>query len=194
MRVYIDFGKDCKKYYKNLFSKRYFHKLIEAVATNVESFRGCPLFYGDKNASEVCEKRVKKYIIHEVNKFIAKMPLEDSSINMMRHVSVKQLKRLLVLTEKKKGKKVSCYALIVLHVIFENINKENSDILDRLAKQIYDLSGEYLKEHPDMCVRDNNNYELIEFLRHCYDPVHKEIEQEKKSIIAELPKIKRKMK
>lgn len=193
MKVYINFGSDSEKFYKSCFSRSNFNQLIDAVAKNVRYSQGIPLIKVENGQDIVCKGRTKKYIAQEACRFISKMNITPSSFNMAPYVSKRQINRLIRSIEKHGVKHFTCYAFVILHIIYMNIHESNFASSIILANEIHNLVIQYLENHPDMATKDPINYELLYFLNSCYTPVKDEITDKKITPSTLFPAIKKRI-
>lgn len=169
-RVYINIGKS----FKEEFCKLNFDELIAYVAKCVGSYNGEVLFTKENNKEIVYPKRTKKCIIREANFFMSdliQVPTEEDS--MYSFVSFRQINRLNRALKKSYGY-VSCYSMIILHIINQLIlnNTPHEDLYDNrlietLSKCIFHLVNNYYDEY-----RNDN---LAHYLLDCYPKVKEEI-------------------
>ena len=159
-RVYLNIDETYDEYRLEDFN---IMLLIRAVAKANPDGDGEKLY--DEDTDQVYEGRTKRFIVRKVKEYIVGMP-ERLSIdeNMADFVSLKQLKYLI--NAFKNGKKrISCYALIYLYVIY-CLLEGKSPVAAQCAAYIdtlHNLVNGYFENHP--------NDQLAVFFHGCFDPV-----------------------
>lgn len=170
--VYVKFGEDYKKY-SFFFDK--FDSLLEAVAFSVKYGNGKPLVKDVRGAKIPCLSSTKKYIAAEATRLIKQINIEYGfdGDHMALYSSKRQINRLVRIC-KCTGRSLSCYSLILLHVIYVNIDQTNRDRLliafRQLEELIFNLANKYMEHH------DGNN--LVQYIVDCHAPICSELNNE----------------
>lgn len=163
--VYISLGKDFLRFTGN----DYFKILIKAVATSIEFDDGKPLVKNIGGKQVVCEGKTRKYIAFEATRFIERFERVHGEKHMALAVSKTQIDRLIRLLSKK-DYRLSCYSLVILHIIYTHINQsERNDYkeqLNKLVELIRELADNYLEYYQD---------ELALYILDCYPSVSREV-------------------
>lgn len=143
-------------------------ELIIAVAKANPSGDGDVQLY-DMDTHMFYERRTKIYIVQKTKAFILGMP-ERFSIeeNMATFVSLRQLKNLIKSFEQDK-KRISCYGLIYLYVIYTLLQDKSSQATECLKyiETLHNIVGNYFENNPDD--------QLAEFFYGCYAPISRAI-------------------
>lgn len=188
-RVYIRIG-EMYDTQQNALTSLDLMELIHEVAKANPEGDGKPLY--DATTDKVYEKRTKKYIVHNVNKFIADMR-ETLSIeeNMASYASLKQLNHL-IRAFCEENKQISCFSLVYVYSMYTSLNGKSSTEDSRLTKDcinyviaLYDIVRDYHENYPED--------EVAAFLVGCLDPILIAIQKKNSRLTgASLPAIPRK--
>ena len=181
-RVYVRFGKDYNNY--SIFNN--FNSLLEAVAFSVKYGNGMPLVKTDSGKTVACLSHTKKYIAAEATRLINQISRVYVGDHMALHTSKRQINRLIRVCEHR-GNNLSCYSLIVLHIIYINIiqterNSLRADIKG-LENLIFNLANEF--------IRHNGHDDLARYIVDCYLPIDKEIDGKGPCCLGDFPDIHR---
>lgn len=164
-RVYINLGEG--------FGEQVFEMdltvLINEVAKSVKEYEGIILY--DEKEQKIFLGRTKKYIVKEVNRFIAGFEEKPALENMASYTSKRQLNRLIRILKNKKGR-MSCYGLIFLHIMFVNIQDHQNCHFKTYADTMRKMVECYCQERGR--TKSCNKDELIEFFLKCYKTVKEE--------------------
>lgn len=181
-RVYVRFGKDYNAY--QTFEN--FDTLIQAVAFSVKYANGKTLVLNDAGNMVACLNATKKYIATEATRLINRIKRVNQGDHMALHVSKRQINRL-IRVGNHTGNNLSCYSLIVLHIIFVSIDEERRASLRKdmkdLEQLIYILANEFL--------RYNNHSDLAQYIVDCHPPVDREITGQGNCHVGDFPDIHR---
>jgi len=143
--VYISLGKSLLKQRPNFDMPSFLKQLAQCV--NVD-YDGKPLIEN----GQVCKKRLVNYLVEKTNYFLSDFKRLESDINMRPTVSKAQVSRLLNLFSRKRCR-VSCYSVVILHVMLEEFRKNNTSIAEPLllsfANTVKDLCELYARFYPD---------------------------------------------
>lgn len=169
-RVYLYLGEGYQEYEEYLK----FDTLIEAVAHSNPCVNGRTLL--NSRDQTVCERNTKRYIAREATKLIRKMtPIVDNN-HMALHASKRQINNLIKVLECN-GNSLSCYSLVILHIIYISIDNcerdKHRDELNRLNKLIYQIANDILYDYCDNII--------AHYLLDCHPVLDKEMNE---SIIA----------
>ena len=162
-RAYINLPKtfdEQKQFLQNLNLE----KLIMAVAIANPSGDGDRQLYNSNN-HELYIGRTKAYIVQKTKKYILGMPEYFSpEENMATFVSLRQLKKLIKAFDNDK-KRISCYGLIYVYVIYTLLKGKSSKAGDcqKYLEALYILVNSYFENNPDD--------QLAAFFHGCYDPI-----------------------
>lgn len=159
-RVYVNLGKD----FREGIPKMDLVILIDEVAKNVKEYEGIVLYVEKQNI--VFRGRTKKFIVKEVNRFIADFQPTLADENMASYASKRQLNYLIKAFQNKKVR-ISCYGLIFLHIMFIHAQNSQNNYFNTCAYMIYEIINRYLRE--------NENDPLAIFLLGCFPPVYDEL-------------------
>lgn len=166
-RIYVRFGKDYDSMYDRFDN---FDCLLEAVARSVRSANGKPLIKHVYGKEIVCLAQTKKFIAKEATNIIKQINRVYTGDHMALYASKTQINRLIGVCQHEKHS-LSCYAFIVLHVIYININKVELDDFhgdfDTLRRLIYTLGNEFIRHH--------EHDDLAHYIVNCYLPVQQEM-------------------
>lgn len=179
-RVYINLGTDFSLGQSGLD----FEALIDEVAIHKRSYDGIALL--EQYSSEythIFRGRTKKFIVQEVNKFIADLgEVQSSYDNMASFTSKRQLNRLID-AFRGHNKRVSAYSLIIIYVmavvILNNPRQTNfdfsklQDTVNCICKWIQEYSEEYKDD------------ELAIFLLDCFKTVSAALQNKDTQVVAE---------
>lgn len=169
-RIYIRLGKDyCDyPYFNNL------ETLIEAVALSVKFWGDKPLVKIVNNEQVVCLGQTKKYIASEATRLIDHIKkLEGVGHDHMAiHVSKRQINRLIRIC-KHKDYRLSCYSLVILHIIYTSINK---NLCNNFEIYLTELAKLILKIADNISHRPNFHSDLVTYILDSYPTVKNEID------------------
>lgn len=184
-RAYINLPEtydEAKHYFQNLDLL----DLILAVAKANPNGDGSNLLY-DINTNMFYERRTKEFIVRKTKAFILGMPERfNPDENMANFVSLRQLKNLIKAFKHDK-KRISCYGLIYLYVIYTLLQDKSSKANEcqTFITALYILIGDYFENFP--------NDQLAEFFYECYNPIFKAINSKNTNLQNnQLPSIPRK--
>lgn len=121
-RIYINLGKDYCDYRRYLD----FDTLIKAVACSKRYANGKLLVKKSGGNQIICAKYTKAYIASEATKLIQNISIIYGNYHMGLHVSKRQINKLAKVCEHK-GNSLSCYSLVVLHIIYISINSSERE-------------------------------------------------------------------
>lgn len=147
-----------------LFKNLDLDNLITDVAIANPSGDGDIQLYNSNN-HEVYKGRTKAYIVQKTKKYILGMPEQFSSEeNMATFVSLRQLKNLIKAFNNDK-KRISCYGLIYLYVIYTLLEGKSSkaDNCLKYLEALYSLIKNYFEHNPDD--------QLAAFFLGCFEPI-----------------------
>lgn len=149
-----------------------FNAIIDEVAVNVVSYNGETLYSKDKNGNLVVfRRRTKKCILKETNKLIDGLGEGLADESARSRVSKKQIDRL-VNAFKNKGGRITCYALVILHVCYMLIldhapdRERQENQLPEYAEALRKMTEAYYAVKEDA---------LAHFLIKCYPPLIDEL-------------------
>ena len=169
-RVYINLPETYDEE-KVLMGKLHLPDLIYAVAKANPYGNGNTILY-DENSHEFYEGRTKSFIVQTTKEYISKIPeCFSPEENMATFVSLRQFKKLIYAFEKKK-KRISCYGLIYLYIIYTLLKKGKSPKekeCKRYLEVLDNLVSGYLENNP--------SDELALFFHGCYKQIIKAIEE-----------------
>lgn len=179
-RVYINLGTDFSLDQSGLD----FEALIDEVALHKRNYDGIDLV--EEYSSEythIFRGRTKKYIVQEVNRFIADLrEVQSSSDNMASFTSKRQINRLI---EAFRGhnKRVSAYSLIIIYVMAVIILKNPSDTTFDFSKlqEIVNCICKWIQEYNEEYKDD----ELAIFLLDCFKTVSDALQHKDTQVAAE---------
>lgn len=166
-RVYIRFDKEYLEKYE-IFGKLDF--LIEAVALSVRCAYGKKLIKNESGNQIICLAQTKKFIAKEATQLIKQIGIIYDGDHMARYSSKRQINTLIGVCLHKKNF-LPCYAFIILHIIYTNINQSvipdiQNDLI-ALKNIIFILANECIKYHAYS--------DLSKYIIDCYSPIEKEI-------------------
>lgn len=169
-RVYINLPETYNE--PNVFSESpNLMKLIEEVARVNPSGDSDMQLY-DIDTQMFYARRTKIYVVKKTKEFILGMPERFSlEENMATFVSLRQLKNLIKSFEHDK-KRISCYGLIYLYVIYTLLHGKSSIAAEcsEYIKALYNIIYKYFEDNPDD--------QLAEFFYECYAPIIRAIQDE----------------
>lgn len=154
---------------KEFFKSLNLMELIIAVAKANPLGDGDIQLY-DMDTHMFYERRTKIYIVQKTKAFILGMPERFSpEENMATFVSLRQLKNLIKSFEKDK-KRISCYSLIYLYVMYTLLHGKSPKETECLKyiETLYLIVGDYFENNPDD--------QLAEFFNGCHTPICRAIE------------------
>lgn len=154
--------------------------LLKEVAKENPSGDTEPLYI--QKTDTFFEKRTKRYIVRQTNKFIAGI-LDTPSDNedMANFASLNQL-NLLIRAFNEDRKRISCFALVYVYVMYSLLKRESSaaETCTQYVIVLYNLVRGYYEDHPDD--------EVVSFVIGCFDPIIRAIEARSQNLEAsELP-------
>lgn len=152
--VYIPCGPDFFANYTGKFDLNYYLEEIAFVLKKDD--KGNSLVIDD----EACLARTRNYVLREANKFISGFEEIESEENMPSRISKTQF-RLLNRTLKNKKGRITCYTMIILHIIYCLLKQENINIDTNIADAIKEVVNEYYRYYP--------TDELARFLIDCHE-------------------------
>ena len=123
----------------------------------------------DCNKDKVFEGRTKRFIVKKVGNFIVNLHEEKSDKNMANYASIRQLEKLMK-APSLKNKRISCYGLVYLYVIYTLLDEESIAASQSLIYVIslYQLVFDYFE--------NNLDNKLAAFLTGCYSSIRKAME------------------
>lgn len=170
-RAYINLPKAYNELKEQHINSLDLMEQINAVAkANPFGDGGVQLY--DIDTHMVYEGRTKKYIVQKTKAFIQGIPERFSpEENMATFVSLRQLKRL-ISSFKDDKKRISCYGLIYLYVIYTLLYGKSTKAEECLKyiETLHIIVGNYFENNPDD--------QLAEFFYGCYAPIFKAIASE----------------
>lgn len=138
------------------------------------------------NGDHVCRGRTKRYLLRKVNEFVGEMDHVDADVDMKQTVSLAQLDRLCWAFKAKRGR-ITSYAMIIFHVLLEEMRRENlcydAEILMEYVNVIKGVVLEFYRCYPEN--------ELARFLLQSCETVITEIQQNTSVCKADFPGIPR---
>lgn len=168
-RVYVKFGKDYEGY--SVFNE--FDSLLEAVAFSVKYGNGKALVKTVADKTIPCLSNTKKYIAAEATRLIKRIKIyrNPSGDHMALYTSKRQINRLARVC-KCTGNDLSCYSLLVLHIIYISINQTNRDnfriVFNDLEDLIYKIADNYMQHH--------GCDDLAQYIVNCHPRIRQEIQ------------------
>lgn len=177
-RVYLYFGEDYRNY--NTFWD--FNALIKAVAYSNRYANGKWLVKTDGDREQLCERNTKLYIANEATNLIRRItPIYDNH-HMALHASKRQINELIKVCEHK-GNRLSCYSLVMLHIIYISINNAERDRykikMNELNLLIHQVANEVL--------RHNRNNIMAQYLVACHPLIDREANEDIIPNVADFP-------
>lgn len=155
---------------KDFFQTLNLMDILLAVAKANPSGDGDVQLY-DPETHMFFERRTKIYIVQKTKAFILGIHERFSpEENMATFVSLRQLKNLIKAFDCDK-KRVSCYGLIYLYVMYTLLKDRSSRANEclRYIETLYIIIGNYFENNPDD--------QLAEFFYGCHDPIEKAIKE-----------------
>ena len=166
-RAYINLPKTFDEQ-EQFLSNLNLEDLIMAVAIANPSGDGDSQLY-NRDTHEFYSGRTKSYIVQKTKKYILGMPEHFSpEENMATFVSLRQLKKLIKSFYNDK-KRISCYGLIYVYVIYTLLKGKSSKADDCLKylEALYTLVSNYFEHNPDD--------QLAAFFLGCYKLIYQAI-------------------
>lgn len=183
-RVYVKVSKMFDLHVDELTSLDMMELIHEVAKANPEG-DGKPLY--DATTGKVYEKRTKKYIVREVNNFLADMTHAYSvEENMASYASLKQLNHL-IRAFSADDKQLSCFSLVYIYVMYKlRVGKATEDYdFAAYATTLHDLVQDYCQIWPED--------EVAGFIDDCHDPIMGAFRENNSHLAAhQLPGIPRK--
>lgn len=148
-------------------------KLLEEVAKVTQTDDRKITLY-DAGAKKFYEKRTKRYVVREVNRFIKKIrDVYSDNEDMADFASLRQLNLLIRTFDKKHGKKqerkqISCFALVYIYVMYMLLKNTSEIQCVDYVNALYEIVRRYHVEHPAD--------EVAAFVVGCVEPVVQAIE------------------
>lgn len=161
-RVYVNISSEFDIHVDKLTSLDMMELIHEVAKANPEG-NGKPLY--DAATGRVFEKRTKKYIVREVNNFIANMTHAYSAEeNMASYASLKQLNHL-IRAFSAADKQLSCFSLVYVYVMYKLLVGKATEDYDFTAyvTTLHDLVHDYCQIWPED--------EVAGFIVECHEPI-----------------------
>lgn len=165
-RIYVYFGRD----YRNYKTFLDFDTLINAVAYSNRYAYGKWLVKKEGEKEIICEGKTKSYIANEATNLIRAITPIYGNHHMGLHASKRQFNELIKVCEHR-GSSLSCYSLVMLHIIYISINKSERDRYKINLEELSSLIHQIAKE---VC-RHNANNIVAQYLVSCHPVIDREI-------------------
>lgn len=166
-RAYINLSKAYDESNQLFSTLNLMNLLLEVAKANPYGDGDLQLY--NTHTHEFYEKRTKMFIVRKAKEYILGMHecfcLEE---NMATFVSLRQLKNLIKAFERDK-KRISCFGLIYLYVIYTLLKDKSSKSADCLkyVNALYTIVHNYFENNPDN--------QLAAFFNGCYSPIYEAI-------------------
>lgn len=130
--------------------------LLDLVARHAKVYQG-EFLYGRNECDQIVTyyRRTKRCIVKEANRFIDGLNETVADESALSHVSITQINRLIRALQKRHGR-VTCYAMILIHVcsllISDNYDDNipiDQDMISKYLRMIQAVSESYYREYAD---------------------------------------------
>ncbi len=135
----------------------------------------------------LCTKRIAKLVLEKANDMLEETEIKKSSVNISSFASQRQWKYLGKIFNHTCGR-MSCFSLVMLLSCFTILHKPGDTNAEEFIKPyidfIYDAAHRYIEDR----TINENEYEVLQYLIDCYDPIMDYIKDPKNNKI-DLPAI-----
>lgn len=135
----------------------------------------------------LCTKRIANLVLEESNKMLKETEIKKSSVNISSFASGKQWKHLDKIFNHTCGR-TSCFSLVMLLscfiILYKAGDTKAEEFITPYIKFVYDAAHLYIE---DRTIKENE-YEVLQYLIDCYDPIMDYIKNPKSDKI-DLPAI-----